>query len=182
VEAAFFQQHEASRMSDSLHEVEPVSTHSVWDLIKQTASNWNEIDAPRLGAALAFYTMMSLAPLLVVSIGIAALAFGREAASGQIVWQIQDLVGTEGGKAIQSMLASASKPGRGIAAAVVGFLMLLFGASAVFGELRDSLNTVWRIRPAVGSGLIGMIRCRFFSFALVMGIGFLLLVLSCSAL
>jgi membrane protein len=163
-------------MSDSIHEVEPVSTHSVWDLIKQTASNWNEIDAPRLGAALAFYTMMSVAPLLVVSIGIAALAFGREAASGQIVWQIQNLVGTEGGKAIQSLLASASKPGHGVAATVVGFLMLLFGASAVFGELRDSLNTVWGVRPAVGCGLKGMIRYRFFSFALVMGIGFLLMV------
>jgi membrane protein len=163
-------------MSEAEQEVEPVSTHSVWGLIKQTASSWNEIDAPRLGAALAFYTMMSVAPLLVVSIGVAALAFGRQAASGQIVWQIQDLVGTEGGKAIQSMLASASKPGRGIAATVVGFLMLLFGASAVFGELRDSLDTVWGVRPAVGCGLKGMIRYRFFSFALVMGIGFLLIV------
>src|SRR4029077_14211284 len=121
-----------------------------WGLIKQTASSWNEIDAPRLGAALAFYTMMSMAPLLVVSIGVGALAFGRQAVSGQIVWQIQDLVGAEGGKAIQSMLASASKPGHGIAASVVGFLMLLFGASAVFGELRDSLNTVWGVQPAIG--------------------------------
>jgi membrane protein len=157
-------------------EVEPLGIHSVWSLIKQTASSWNDINAPRLGAALAFYTMMSVAPLLVVSIGVAALAFGRQAASGQIVWQIQDLVGTEGGKAIQSMLASADKPGTGIAATVVGFLMLLFGASAVFGELRDSLNAVWGVRPAVGSGLVGLIRYRFFSFALVLGIGFLLMV------
>jgi membrane protein len=163
-------------MSESEPEVEPVSIRSVWDLIKQTACNWNEINAPRLGAALAFYTMISVAPLLVVSVGVAALAFGRQAASGQIVWQIQDLVGPEGGKAIQSMLASAGKPGRGIAATAIGFLMLLFGASGVFGELRDSLNTLWGVRPAVGSGLMGMIRYRFFSFALVMGIGFLLMV------
>ena len=163
-------------MCEAEQEVEPLGIHSVWSLIKQTASSWNDINAPRLGAALAFYTMMSVAPLLVVSIGVAALAFGRQAASGQIVWQIQDLVGTEGGKAIQSMLASADKPGTGIAATVVGFLMLLFGASAVFGELRDSLNAVWGVRPAVGSGLVGLIRYRFFSFALVLGIGFLLMV------
>jgi membrane protein len=140
-------------MSEVEPEVEPVSIRSVWDLIKQTACSWNEIDAPRLGAALAFYTMISVAPLLVVSVGVAALAFGRQAASGHI-----------------------GKPGRGIAATVVGFLMLLFGASAVFGELRDSLNTLWGVRPVVGSGLMGMIRYRFFSFALVMGIGFLLMV------
>src|SRR5258708_4764861 len=91
-------------------EVEPVSGASVWDLIKRTAASWNEINAPRLGAALSYYTVMSLAPLLVVAIGIAAIAFGRQAVEGQIVWQIQDLVGPEGGKAIQSMLASASKP------------------------------------------------------------------------
>ncbi|PWU07719.1 MAG: ribonuclease BN [Terriglobia bacterium] len=156
--------------------VKPVSTASVWDLIKRTVANWNKINAPRLGAALSFYTMMSLAPLLVVAIGIAALVFGRQAVEGQIVWQIQDLVGEQGARAIQSMLAAASKPGAGSVATVIGFLILLFGASGVFGELRDSLNMVWGIQGNEGSGVLGLIKYRFFSFAMVLGIGFLLMV------
>ena len=149
---------------------------SVLCLIKQTIANWNEINASSKGAALAFYTMLSVAPLLVVSIGIAALAFGRQAVEGQVVWQIQNLVGRDGAEVIQSLLASASRPASGILATVIGTLMLLFGASGVFGELRDSLNAVWRVKPASGSGLRGMIRYRFFSFAMVLGIGFLLMV------
>ncbi len=153
-----------------------MTVSSVWDLIKRTAASWSEINAPRLGAALSYYTMMSLAPLLVVVIGVAAMAFGRKAVEGQIVWQIQDLVGADGGRAIQSLLTSASKPGAGPVAAAVGFIMLLFGASGVFGELRDSLNLVWGVKSVSSGGLWGLIKYRFFSFAMVLGIGFLLMV------
>jgi membrane protein len=156
--------------------VEPVNTKSIWQLLQGTIASWSNLNAPRLGAALAFYTMLSLAPLLVVCIAVAGLAFGREAAEGQIVWQIQSLVGVEGGQAIQSVLKSAAKPATGVVATVVGLLVLLFGASGVFGELRDSLNAVWGVKSNSGTNLIGMIHYRFVSFAMVLGIGFLLMV------
>lgn len=149
---------------------------SVWDLIKRTASRWNEINAPRLGAALSFYTMLSMAPLLVVCIGIAGAIFGQEAAQDRIAWQIQNVVGYEGGQAIQGLLKHADKPAAGVLAAVIGFVMLLFGASGVFGELRDALNLVWGVKFSGGSGLMGMVKYRFASFGMVLGIGFLLLV------
>jgi membrane protein len=157
-------------------EVEPVSAKSVWELLKQSASSWSDINAPRLGAALAYYTLLSIAPLLVVCIGIAGLIFGPKAAQQQIAAQIQNVVGYQGGQALQSVLQHADKPAQGITAAVVGFLTLLFGASGVFGELRDSLNAVWGVKSTSGSGLMGMIKYRFISFAMVLGIGFLLLV------
>ncbi len=156
--------------------VEEVTVKSIWDLLKQTASSWSEINAPRLGAALAFYTMLSIAPLLVVSIGIAGLLFGHDAARNQIAGQISTLVGYQGAQTIQSLLQSAARPATGIVATVVGMFFLLFGASGVFGELRDSMNLVWGVKPATSAGLTGMIKYRFVSFAMVLGIGFLLLV------
>ena len=157
-------------------EVEPVCCKSVWELIKETASSWDKINAPRLGAALAFYTMLSVAPLIVVCVAIAGLIFGPEAAQGHIGYQVQAVVGAEGGKALQALLENAYKPAQGVTAALVGFLTLLFGASGVFGELRDSLNTVWGRPTNSAASLIGMIQYRFVSFAMVLGIGFLLLV------
>jgi membrane protein len=152
-----------------------VTPQSVWKLVKKTASNWSDLNAPHLGAALSFYTMLSMAPLLVISIAIAGLAFGREAVQGQILWQIQNLVGPAGVRAIQTVLESIAQTSSGIAATVGGLLLLLFGASGVFCELRDSLNAVWGVKTP-SAGLMGMIRYRFFSFALVLGIGFVLLV------
>jgi membrane protein len=157
-------------------EVEPVSGKSLWDLIKQTASSWSDINAPRLGAALAFYTLLSIAPLLVVCIGIAGLIFGAQAAQDQIAAQIANVVGWQNAETLQALLQHANKPAAGIAATVVGFLTLLFGASGVFGELRDSMNLVWGVKGTSGSGIVGMIKYRFVSFAMVLGIGFLLLV------
>ena len=157
-------------------DVEPVSANSVWELTKQTVAKWNEINAPRLGAALAFYTILSVAPLIVICIAIAGLIFGPKAAQDQIARQIQSVVGYQGGQVLQSLLQTAYKPASGIMAASFGFLTLLFGASGVFGELRDSLNTVWGVRATTTGGLMGMIKYRFFSFAMVLGIGFLLLV------
>jgi membrane protein len=149
---------------------------SFWDLLKQTVAKWSEINAPRLGASLAYYTLLSIAPLLVVCIGIAGLMFGPKAAQDQIAYQIQNVVGSKGSEAIQSLLQNADKPAQGIIATAVGFITLLFGASGVFGELRDSLNAVWGAKSSSGAGIFGMIKYRFFSFAMVLGIGFLLLV------
>src|SRR5215469_11949888 len=95
-------------------QAEPVTSQSMKDLLLRVFARWNQINASRLGAALSFYTMLSIAPLLVVSIAIAGMVFGAEAARGQIVWQIQNLVGVEGGKAIQSMLQNAHKPEAGL--------------------------------------------------------------------
>jgi membrane protein len=157
-------------------EVEPVSGKSVWELVKQTALSWDKINAPRLGAALAFYTLLSVAPLLVVSIGIAGMVFGEEAARFHIAYQVQSLIGQEGGKAVLALLENASKPAAGLAATTVGFLTLLWGASGVFGELRDSLNAVWGVQTKTASALLHVVKQRFISFAMVLGIGFLLLV------
>jgi membrane protein len=145
-------------------------------MIKETASSWDRINAPRLGAALAFYTLLSVAPLIVVCIAIAGLIFGPQAAQDQIRIQVQTVIGSEGGKAVQALLENAYKPAQGVTAAVVGFVTLLFGASGVFGELRDSLNTVWGRPTNSAAGLMAMIKYRFVSFAMVLGIGFLLLV------
>jgi membrane protein len=157
-------------------EAEPVTAKSVWDLIKGTASSWSEINAPRLGAALAFYTMLSTAPLVILCIAIAGLAFSRDAAQGQVVAQIQSVVGSEGAIAIQGLLQHASRPGASYLAAALGFLVLLWSASGVFGELRDALNLIWGVKSTSGSGLVGVVKYRFFSFTMVLAIGFLLLV------
>lgn len=137
---------------------------------------WNAHNAPRLGAALAYYTVLSIAPLLVVVVAIASFVFGEDAAKGQLVWEIQDTVGAQAAKSIQALLQSAHQPATGVLATVLGVGTLLIGASAVFGELRDSLNLIWNVPVPEGSGLWGMIKYRFFSFAMVLGIGFLLLV------
>lgn len=153
----------------------PVTKNTVWSLLKETFRRWMDMNAPRLGAALAYYTVFSIAPLLVVVVGIAGLVFSEAAAQGQIVWQIQDLVGPEGAKAIQALLAASQKPTSGVIATVTGLVILLFGASGVFLELRDSLNYVWEVKTP-STGLRAMLLSRFFSFAMVLAVGFLLLV------
>jgi membrane protein len=150
--------------------------NAIWSLLKDTVSRWWGLNTRRLGASLAYFTVLSLAPLLVVVIAIAGLAFGPEAARGQILWQIGDLVGPEGAAAIQSMLENAQKPATGVIAGIFGIAALLFGASGVFFDLQDSLNTVWGVKSSSAGGLMGMLRYRFTSFAMVLGIGFLLLV------
>src|SRR5262245_13515915 len=117
-----------------------------WELLKQTGLEWVEDKASQLGAALAFYTLLSIAPLLVIAIAIAGAVFGDKAARGQVVAQIEETVGTEGAKAIQEMLANAHQPKAGLLATLLGVATLLFGASGVFGQLQDALNTIWEVR------------------------------------
>jgi membrane protein len=153
-----------------------------WILLRNSFIEWLEDKAPRLGAALAYYTAFSLSPLLVIVIAIAGLVFGQEAAEGQIIAQMQGLVGQDGAQAIAAMVQNARKPSSGIIATVVGLATLLIGATGVFGELRDALNTIWEVQPRPGRGLTGLIKDRFLSFTMVVGVGFLLLVsLSVSA-
>jgi membrane protein len=151
-----------------------VPFRTIWDLFREAIAGWNRINAPRLGAALAFYTMLSMAPLLVICVSIAALIFGAEAAEGRVAEQIQDLVGPTGAQAIRSVV---THPGTasGVVAGIVGLGTLLFGASGVLVELQDSLNLVWGVKSRF-AGLKGLVQSRFLSFAMILGIGFLLLV------
>jgi membrane protein len=145
-------------------------------LFKAAGKEWIDDKASRLGAALAYYTVFSLAPLMVIAIGIAGMVFRREAARDQIVDQIQELVGREGGEAIQAMIASAGKRGSGMIGTVAGLGMLLVGAIGLFGELQDALNTIWKVEPRPDQGIWGMVRRRLLSFSMVLGMGFLLTV------
>ena len=146
-------------------------------LLKQTASEWIEDDAPSLGAALAYYTVFSLAPLMTIAIAIAGFFFGKEAAQGQIFDELRVLLGEEGGKAVEEMVQSASaQPTAGLIATIISVAMLLFGASGVFGQLQASLNAMWGVKPKPGRGVLGLIKDRLLSFGFTLVVGFLLLV------
>ncbi len=145
-------------------------------LLKRALSGWMDDKALRLSAALAYYSIFSIAPLLVITIGIAGLVMGREAVSGQLYGELKGYVGPQSAEAIQSMVESASKPSQGVMATVTGFVMLLLGASGVFGQLKDALNTIWGVKPKPGRGALAMVRGKFMNFGMVLVIGFLLLV------
>jgi membrane protein len=146
------------------------------DVLKQTVREWQDDKAPRLGAALAYYTVFSIAPLVIIVIAIAGLWFGQKAAHDQILSQISGLVGEKGGEMIGSMLEAANKPKEGIMASAFAIVMLVFGATGVFVQLQDALNTIWEVKPKPGRGIWGFIRQRLLSLAMVFGIGFILLV------
>lgn len=149
---------------------------TLWEILKETGSDWSKDDATRLAAALAYYTVLSIAPLLVVAVSVAGLVFGEEAARGQIAGQLSSVVGPEAGKGIQTLLSNAKAPDDGTIGSIVGIVVLLFGASGVFGELQQSMNSIWKVEPKPGLGVWGWIRARFFSFSMVLGVAFLLLV------
>jgi membrane protein len=145
-------------------------------LFKQAFTEFGEDKAQRLGAALAYYTIFSLAPLLLIAISIAGMVFGREAAQGQIFGQLRGVLGAQAAAAVQEMVKGAAKPKSGAMATVIGIVTLLFGAAGVFGQLKEALNTIWNVEPAKKGGFMKMLKDRFLSFAMVLGTGFLLLV------
>ena len=150
--------------------------HMMWRLMKDAASDWSRDRAPRLGAALAYYTVFSLVPFLVVVIAVIGLVFGEVAAQSAILSQIAELVGEQTAAAIKDMIQRADQPSTGLFATAVAVATLLIGASGVFGQLQDALNTVWGVEPKEGRGVWGFIKDRFLSFVAVLGTGFLLLV------
>lgn len=153
-----------------------MSWHQIKALLVNTYNEWNAVDAPRMGAALAYYTVLSLAPLLIVVIAVAGLVFGEQAAQGALVTQIRGLVGQQGAEAIQGILKNAGgQKSAGLIASIVGFLALLFGASSVALELRSAMNKIWKVKEE-GGGISTFIKQRSYAFALVLGAGFLLLV------
>jgi membrane protein len=168
---------EKERLLNSNGEERTVNLKTIFELLKETFSEWSEDKASRLAAALAYYTIFSLAPLLVIAVAIAGFFFGgREAAREQIIAQVEGMVGAQGAQAVGSLIENASRPGAGILATVIGVVTLLFGASGVFVQLHDALNTMWEVAPKPGGGFVKMIKDRFLSFTMILGTGFLLLV------
>jgi membrane protein len=145
-------------------------------LLKDTLFEWYADRGSRLGAALAFYTLFSLAPLLMISIAITALVFGRDLAYTQLIQQIETFVGQEGARVIQSTMENTSRPSSGILATLIGLGTMLFGATIVFNELQDALNVIWKVAPKPRRSLaIGLIWDRLLAFCIVVGVGLLLL-------
>ncbi len=142
--------------------------------LKEVFDEWSRDDALSLGAALAYYTMFSMAPLLVLVIAIAGLIFGRQAAQGEIVTQIQNVMGEAGAKTIEEMIVRASQPSSGVLATVVSLVTMFFGASGAFGQLQSSLNKIWDVQHKVRGGIRGQLRRRASAFLMIMGAGALL--------
>jgi membrane protein len=142
--------------------------------LKRIFQEWNKHDAPRLGASLAFYTILSLSPLLLLTIAVAAFFFDRSLVTGKITDEIQGVIGGAAAQAIQSIIQSAQSSQSGKAVSVISLVILLLGASGVFAELRTALNRIWEVNPENGAGIWGMIREKLLSFGLVLSVGFLL--------
>ena len=148
------------------------------DLLKQTAQEWITDKAPQLGAALAYYTVFSLAPLILVLLAIVGLLFRNDPAGAwnKISEQMSYFLDKSAVEVVQNIAQKAAQPNKSVLATVIGVLLALFGASGVFGQLQDALNTVWGVKAKPGGGIWGFLRSRFLSFAMVGGICFLLLV------
>ena len=153
-----------------------MNLRAIWQLFQETFQEWSNDKASWLAAALAYYTIFSIAPLLIIVIAIAGAVFGEDAARGEIVNQIQSLVGKDGAEFIELAIKNANKPQAGTIASIISVAVLLLGATGLFTELQDALNTIWEVQPKPGRGVNRVVRQRFLSFAMVLGIGFLLLV------
>ena len=151
---------------------------NIFGLLKQTFQEWLQDKAPQLGAALAYYTVFSLAPLVLVVLAIVGVIFRHDPAGAwnRITRQMSYFLDESAVHVIQNIAQQASQPGKGLIATIIGIALALFGASGVFGQLQDALNTIWGVKAKPGAGIWGFLRVRFLSFAMVAGICFLLLV------
>ncbi len=149
---------------------------NAWATLREAASGWMDDNATRLSAALAFYTILSIAPLFVIAVAIAGMAFGEEAATGALTDQLRGLLGEAGAEVAKTTVEHADKPKAGTVATIIGVITLLFGATGVFGELQGALNVIWNVKPKPGFSIWQKVKQRFLSFGMVLVIGFLLLV------
>jgi membrane protein len=140
----------------------------LWLLFREAGQQWVHHKVSRLGAALAYYTVFSIAPLLLIGIGVAGLVFGKQAAEGKIADQIESLVGRQAAQAIEAMIGNASWPESGFAAAAIGVGLIFFGAMGVFVELQDAMNTIWDVQPRQGGGWLAVVKDHILSFCLVL--------------
>src|SRR5262249_1066493 len=145
---------------------------SIFGLLKTAVTSWIQDFAPSMGAALAYYTVFSVAPLLVVVIAVVALILGQQGAQAEILDQLNSLLGPEASKAIEVMLVNAQRPKEGIIASAIGIVALLIGATTVFAEIESDLNRVWKVKPDKKSGVWSFVRARVLSFGLVVALGF----------
>src|SRR5579862_202507 len=148
---------------------------SAFNIVKGTAVEFGEDNVLRLSAALAYYAIFSIGPLLAIVVGLAGLAFGHDAVRDQIHRALQGMLGEGSAKTVDSMMAARSH-GTSLITTIIGIVVLLFGAAGVFGQLQDSLNTIWEVKSKPGAGVWALVRNRFFSFSMILGVGFLLLV------
>jgi membrane protein len=146
-----------------------------WNVLRRTFSLWSDHEAPRVGAALAFYAMLSLAPLIIFALAIMSFVVGHSNAQNQLLEQVQSMVGAQGTEAVKATIEHGQKPAADRLASIIGVVTLLFGASGVFVELRSALDKMWSVKANAG-GIWGTIKDRVFSFGVLLGIGFLLLV------
>lgn len=153
-----------------------LSIKGIWLLLRDSAIAWDSDSVGTQGAALAFFSVFSLSPLLILVIVLSSLGFGAEAASGHLVSQIRELIGVEGATFVQSLITNAYKSDSNFLVTLFSVIMILLGASAVFVQLRDSLNTIWRVQQRPAGTIRSFLRGRLLSFAMITGIGFLLLV------
>jgi membrane protein len=149
-------------------------------LLKQTSIEWINDNAPRLGASVAFYALLSLAPVIIVAVAVAAVVYGQQAAQGRLALEIEGIAGPYVARTIQEVIKGADQPRSGAIATLLGVATLVFGATSMFVELHDAMNTIWGVPlpfdRSHAATIIRLIRDRFYSFASVTGIGFLLLI------
>jgi membrane protein len=153
-----------------------MSRSGIWSLIKKSVVSWRNDRASSMGGALAYYTLFSIAPVLIIVIAVAGFFLGPEAARGELLDQLRGLLGEAGATAVQGLVESASKPEDGIFATVVSVLLLLIGATTVFAELQSDLDRIWRAETKPLSGIWALLRARLLSFGMILALGFLLLV------
>jgi membrane protein len=149
------------------------------ELLAATLRRWNRLNAPRLGASLAYYALLSMAPLSILVVAMCGLVFGKAQAEQYVLNQARELAGSSGEATLATLIENARHTGAGIFATIIAFLTLFFGASGVFVELRDTLNTIWQVPERVSSGIRGMLWQRLAAFAMVLGLGLLLLISLC---
>jgi membrane protein len=148
----------------------------VYRVLLASVNAWIDHRGASKGAALAFYTLFSMTPILILAIAVAGRFFGAEAAQGEIIAQLQGLVGPNGARAIQALLAAARDPASGVVATIVSSVLLLVGATSVFAELKDSLDELWGVEQPLQSGIMALVRTRLLSFGLIVVLAFLLLI------
>ena len=164
--------HSSTRVRDVLK-----NPKELYQLLKDSVSAWIDDYAPSMGAAISYYTVFSIAPLLLIVIAVAGLVLGQDAASGQIFAQLQGLLGDDGAAAIEGMVESASLSGKSFFATAVGVITLIIGATTVFGELQSALDRIWESPAAEKKeGIWNLVRTRILSFGMILAIGFLLLI------
>ena len=154
----------------------PVTPAQLWQITRAAARGWLDDNAPSMGAALAYYTLFSMAPLLLIAVSVAGMVFGAEAARGEILLQLQGLLGVAGALAVQQLLESVNRPAGGVAATLLGLALMLLGATTVFAELQDALDRIWRAPTRAPGGWWALLRARVLSFGMILGLGFLLVV------